>query len=518
MADSLHKAIHSMSLEEEVPLTLPNDPRFRVFDENATSLLGCLLNPDCQSMSRMIDYMPTAWRVHGRVRGIALSRERFQFIFQREEDLLTVLKDRPWSYNHWAMVMERWTLNPPPDFLQTMQLWTRIRHIPINFYTSETMWKLAAEVGHMEEVAYDPKISQTKDYIRALVTFNTENPAKASRKLDTGGEIVTIEFEYEKLHKRCFHCLRLPHEKLRCPLLRKNQNRGLAKTGEGGPSLSIQVATPKESDGATFSSPLKESVNESDAESSHSLTVQVVSTPLLATTGFQIGTSMKDPSAGTNNGSNKARCRPPSWKRRQSHTSNNKAPDVNSALLVGTNQSDADHTLETSSKRKPETDLDFPVNKSTKTLTLSVASVEPVGLSGGLAVMWKDSYNVEILSSDKRIIDMKASYGSLSFFLSCVYGDPVVARRKAVWDRLVAIGLLRDEAWILAGDFNELMSGEEKVGGSERSESTFWDFRNMAQNCKLKEIRSSGNVLSWCGKRDTVWVQCRLDRSFGNDE
>lgn len=145
-------------------------------------------------------------------------------------------------------------------------------------------------------------------------------------------------------------------------------------------------------------------------------------------------------------------------------------------------------------------------------------TVEPVGLSGGLAVMWKDNYNVEILSSDKRIIDMKASYGSLSFFLSCVYGDPVVARRKAVWDRLVAIGLLRDEAWILAGDFNELMSGEEKVGGSERSESTFWDFRNMAQNCKLKEIRSSGNVLSWCGKRDTVWVQCRLDRSFGNDE
>ena len=138
--------------------------------------------------------------------------------------------------------------------------------------------------------------------------------------------------------------------------------------------ITSRLQWPKQSDGATFSSPLKESVNESDAESSHSLTVQVVSTPLLATTGFQIGTSMKDPSAGTNNGSNKARCRPPSWKRRQSHTSNNKAPDVNSALLVGTNQSDADHTLETSSKRKPETDLDFPVNKSTKTLTLSVAS------------------------------------------------------------------------------------------------------------------------------------------------
>lgn len=107
IVDLLQKAIQSMSLEEEEPLILPDSPRFRVFDENETSLLGRLLNPDCQSMARMIEYMPTAWRVYGRVRGIALSRDRFQFVFQREEDLVTVLNDRPWSYNHWAMVLER---------------------------------------------------------------------------------------------------------------------------------------------------------------------------------------------------------------------------------------------------------------------------------------------------------------------------------------------------------------------------------------------------------------------------
>ena len=81
MADMLHKAIQAMSLEEEEPLTLPDSPRFRVFDENERSLLGRLLNPDCQSMARMIEYMPTAWRVYDRVRGIALSRDRFQFVF-----------------------------------------------------------------------------------------------------------------------------------------------------------------------------------------------------------------------------------------------------------------------------------------------------------------------------------------------------------------------------------------------------------------------------------------------------
>ncbi|KAL0711801.1 hypothetical protein Bca4012_018779 [Brassica carinata] len=222
MADMLHKAIQSMSLEEEEPLTLPDSPRFRVYDENETSLLGRLLNPDCQSMERMIDYMPTAWRVYGRVRGIALSRDRFQFVFQREEDLQTVLDDRPWSYNHWAMVIDRWTANPPENFLQSMELWIRIRHIPVNLFTTDTMFALAKEIGKVEEIAYDPKVSHTKDYIRAKITFNVENPAKAFRKLTVSKDkTVTIAYEYEKIHKRCFHCLRLTHEKIRCPMLRK---------------------------------------------------------------------------------------------------------------------------------------------------------------------------------------------------------------------------------------------------------------------------------------------------------
>lgn len=84
MADLLQKAIQAISLEEEEPLTLPDSPRFRVIDESERSLLGCLVNPDCQSMAKMIEYMSTAWRVYGRVCGIALSHERFQFVFQRK--------------------------------------------------------------------------------------------------------------------------------------------------------------------------------------------------------------------------------------------------------------------------------------------------------------------------------------------------------------------------------------------------------------------------------------------------
>lgn len=145
-------------------------------------------------------------------------------------------------------------------------------------------------------------------------------------------------------------------------------------------------------------------------------------------------------------------------------------------------------------------------------------TVAPIGLSGGLAVFWKDCYKVEVLSADKRIIDLSVKFGSVIFFLTCVYGDPVRERRHTVWEKLESIGLSRNNAWILIGDFNELLDNSEKLGGSLRNESTFWDFRNMVENCKIKEVRSIGNVLSWAGWRDNIWIQCRLDRSFGNDE
>ncbi|XP_018475801.1 uncharacterized protein LOC108847107 [Raphanus sativus] len=190
-------------------------------------------------MAGMIGLMPTTWRVYGRVRGIALSRDRFQFIFQREEDLVTVLNDRPWSYNHWALALERWNASPPEDFLSTMGVWIHIKNIPLIHFTTGTMYKFASEIGKVEMIAYDPKISHTKEYVRAKITFHVDNPAKASRKLSlkSGGEAL-IEFEYERIHKRCFHCLRITHEKIRCPLLRKGYqlNRGTASSSVTPPA------------------------------------------------------------------------------------------------------------------------------------------------------------------------------------------------------------------------------------------------------------------------------------------
>lgn len=106
MAEQLQAAIGAMSLRDDELIDLPDSPRFKVFEQNTLNLLGHLLNPSCLPMEEMIETMPRVWRVYSRVRGIALSSEKFQFIFEREEDMETVLKGRPWSFKNLTMLLD----------------------------------------------------------------------------------------------------------------------------------------------------------------------------------------------------------------------------------------------------------------------------------------------------------------------------------------------------------------------------------------------------------------------------
>ena len=60
--------------------------------------------------------------------------------------------------------------------------------------------------------------------------------------------------------------------------------------------------------------------------------------------------------------------------------------------------------------------------------------VNPVGLSGGLALFWRNSHEVEVLSSFDRIIDVRVKQRDLVYFISFVYGDPIRHKGHIVWE------------------------------------------------------------------------------------
>lgn len=62
-----------MTLEEDTPITLPKEEDFNTIERSARSLIGRLLNPKYQNMSRMLRTMPRIWKIYERIRGITLT-------------------------------------------------------------------------------------------------------------------------------------------------------------------------------------------------------------------------------------------------------------------------------------------------------------------------------------------------------------------------------------------------------------------------------------------------------------
>lgn len=212
----------AMSLEEEeedTPFVMPDLPEYRSTERNKRSLIGRLLNPACQKMPKLILEMPRKWQKQGRVRGLALSKERFQFIFDHEHDLIEVLEKGVHTHNEWPIAIERWSENPPPDSLQFVPIWVQIRNIPPIYYNELAIAALGDIVGHVTEVAFDPTKHHCQEFVRVKVKFDVSKPLRKEKIIDISKtEKTKIFFHYERIQKRCYTCQRMTHDKAVCPL------------------------------------------------------------------------------------------------------------------------------------------------------------------------------------------------------------------------------------------------------------------------------------------------------------
>lgn len=147
-----------------------------------------------------------------------------------------------------------------------------------------------------------------------------------------------------------------------------------------------------------------------------------------------------------------------------------------------------------------------------------VYTADPAGRCGGLALFWKKGVDIQVLSADKNILDLQVYIANSRFFLSCIYGNPNSSLRNQVWERLARIGSQRKECWAMAEDFNEILHSGEKLGGPRRAEASFSNFSGMLSSCGMVELTSTGNRFTWGGRRNDMWIQCKLDRCFGNKE
>lgn len=119
--------------------------------------------------------------------------------------------------------------------------------------------------------------------------------------------------------------------------------------------------------------------------------------------------------------------------------------------------------------------------------------VSSVRRSGGLALLWKDSLQVEVQMFSPRHIDViiTEDAGKKKWRFTRFYGHPETCKREESWSLLVNLSTRCELPWVCIGDFNEICHRREKVGGGERPE---WQMRAFSSTINKSKLRDMGFV------------------------
>ena len=87
---------------------------------------------------------------------------------------------------------------------------------------------------------------------------------------------------------------------------------------------------------------------------------------------------------------------------------------------------------------------------------------------GGLVLFWRSAINISMEGFDKNYIDTIINKNKeTEWQFTGFYGESDTQKRIESWNLLHTLKRKFQSPWLCAGDFNELVRGEEKLGGNK---------------------------------------------------
>ncbi|XP_058766042.1 uncharacterized protein LOC131639577 [Vicia villosa] len=128
-----------------------------------------------------------------------------------------------------------------------------------------------------------------------------------------------------------------------------------------------------------------------------------------------------------------------------------------------------------------------------------------VGAAGGMVIFWRRgslSLNYSIIG--KGYVCINTNWEGLAYNLVNVYAPCSMKERRLLWNSLVEKKRLRGkEEWCVGGDFNEVVSREERKGEvGSRFTKGMEEFRKFIEQMDLVDIPCVGGKFTWFKDND----------------
>lgn len=110
------------------------------------------MNPVAQDLKALLQNLPKIWKLESRVTGADLGFVKFQFVFEREEDIEGVLRHQPYHFDYWMLALARWQPRKDQRFPTEIPFWVRLFGVPTDFRTTPTYESIGDAIGRTVDV------------------------------------------------------------------------------------------------------------------------------------------------------------------------------------------------------------------------------------------------------------------------------------------------------------------------------------------------------------------------------
>ncbi|XP_074305552.1 uncharacterized protein LOC141640770 [Silene latifolia] len=140
---------------------------------------------------------------------------------------------------------------------------------------------------------------------------------------------------------------------------------------------------------------------------------------------------------------------------------------------------------------------------------------------GRIWVLWNpqaltlDVQHISTQTVHTRVTDRGRN---LTYWVTFVYGFNKAVDRKVLWSTLENYHKVTPGAWLIGGDFNNILHSNERIGATITSVEMA-PFQHCVQNCGVEDIKAMGYFLTWTNKQEVhSRFYSRIDRALINDE
>lgn len=164
------------------------------------------------------------------------------FIFKDEADLEWVIKQSPWTFDKYLVVLQKPDVDNSIESMSfnSSPFWVQLHNVSLSRMSKENAESIRASIGEVEEEDVPASGQGYGRFLSIRVKVEIRQPLCRGRLVDLGDrDPIWVAFRYERLLVFCYKCGKLNHDERDCQGKSKFRGNQRSVESQYGPWLKV---------------------------------------------------------------------------------------------------------------------------------------------------------------------------------------------------------------------------------------------------------------------------------------